>query len=702
MAQRLADATSPYLQQHAGNPVDWWPWGDEAFAEARRRDVPLFISVGYSACHWCHVMAHESFEDPAVAEKLNRGFVAVKVDREERPDVDAVYMRATTALTGQGGWPMSVFATPDGEPFFAGTYYPPEPRHGMPSFGQVLDALADAWAHRRGEVLDSASAIVGQLAEINALPAAAAPPGVRTVLESVVSGFDPINGGWGTAPKFPAPRLIDALLVRGDRGSLDLAQRALQHMARGGIHDQIGGGFHRYAVDPSWAVPHFEKMLYDNALLLGAYARGWRRTPRHEAVLRWQFERAARGIVTWLTGDMLLDSGAFAASMDADSLDLSGAHHEGIFYVWSPELLADALGPEDAAWAAKVFHVTERGTFEHGLSTLQLVGVPDAERLARVSGRLLQVRDRRFFPARDDKVVAAWNGWLIASLVWAAEIFAEESWLDLARGAAEALWSVHVRDGVLYRTSRGGVASGIAGFAEDYGAVASGFAHLAGALGDATWLRRAEQLLDAAVAVFAAPDGGFFDAPAQDLYERPREIADNPTPPGSSALIEALRHVGLLADRADLAERADAAAATTWGSVERNPRFAASALGDLLVADEARRGLRPAVVVVVDEAAEAITPASRAAWRMAPAGSVILRGRPGTTGFAHHFDDRGVRPPGEYPLRRSPAAATEVPDDSDEHDDVEVGGTVYVCRGRTCFPPASTVKEIRAALWQRA
>ena len=702
MVNRLAEATSPYLLQHAGNPVDWWPWCEEAFAEARRRDVPVFLSVGYSACHWCHVMAHESFEDPEIAARLNRGFVAVKVDREERPDVDAVYMRATAALTGQGGWPMSVFATPDGQPFFAGTYYPPEPRHGLPSFGQVLDALADAWVHRRDEVLASASSIVGQLAEINRLPTAAAPPGVRTVLEPVVSGFDPINGGWGVAPKFPAPRLIDALLVRGDRGSLDLAQRALQHMARGGLHDQIGGGFHRYAVDASWAVPHFEKMLYDNALLLGSYARGWRRTPRHEAVLRWQFERAVRGIVTWLSGDMLLASGAFAASMDADSLDLSGAHHEGIFYVWSPELLADALDPEDAEWAAKTFHVTGRGTFEHGLSTLQLVGLPDVGRLARVSARLLEVRDRRFFPARDDKVVAAWNGWAVASLVWAAEVFGEEAWLELARGAADALWRLHWADGVLRRTSRDGVASDVPGFAEDYGAVASGFAHLAGALGDATWLRRAEQVLDAAVALFAAPDGGFFDAPAGELFERPREIADNPTPPGTSALIEALRHVGLLADRADLLALADAAAATTWGSVERNPRFAASALADLLVTDEARRGLKPAIAVVVDAADGPITAAAQAAWRMAPPGSVIVRGKPGTTGFAHHFEGRSIREPGEYPLRRAVAPASEVPDDSDEHEDVPVGATVYVCRGETCFAPASTVKEIRAALWQRA
>lgn len=698
MPNRLASATSPYLLQHAENPVDWWPWGDEAFAEASRRGVPVFVSVGYSACHWCHVMAHESFEDPEVARHLNEHFVAIKVDREERPDVDAVYMRATAALTGQGGWPMSVFATPDGLPFFAGTYYPPEPRGGMPSFVQVVDALADAWAHRRDEVLESASGIVAQLAEINKVPSADAAPGVWAALEAVTHGFDPVNAGWGVQPKFPAPRLIDALLVKGEPGTLDMAQRALEHMARGGIHDQLGGGFHRYAVDASWSVPHFEKMLYDNALLLGSYARGWRRTPSHERVLRWLFERSARGIVGWLRSDMVLESGGFAASMDADSLDLSGAHHEGIFYCWSPELFVDALSDEDAAWAAKVFHVTERGSFEHGLSTLQLVGVPDVERLDRVATTLLEIRDRRFFPARDDKVVASWNGWAIASLVVAAEVFGEPDWLDLARDAAEAVWSVHWVDGALRRTSRDGRVSGVGGFAEDHGALASGLAHLAGALGDAVWLRRAELLLDAALQLFAAEDGGFYDAPAGDLYERPREIADNPTPSGTSALIEALRLVGLMAERPDLIEAADRAATTTWGAVERNPRFAASALADLLIADEERRGLRPAVAVVVDEASEPITPATRAVWRMAPAGTAVLRGRPGQEGFGEWFTGRRVREPGEYPLARPLGAEA---DEYEEHEDVATGGTVYVCRGETCFAPASSVKEIRAALWQR-
>ena len=333
MANSLVNSQSPYLQQHAHNPIDWWPWVPEAFDEARRRDVPVLLSVGYAACHWCHVMAHESFEDAAVAALVNEHFVAIKVDREERPDVDAVYMKATQALTGQGGWPMTVFLTPDGRPFFAGTYYPPQPAGGMPSFTQVVTTLADAWATRRDEVLTSADAIVGHVAqEFGVLPDPEQLD-ITAVLERTSSDFDPVHGGFGRAPKFPAPGLIDALLVTGEPASLDIAQRTLAAMVRGGIHDQVGGGFHRYSVDAGWVVPHFEKMLYDNALLLGAYARGWRRTPQHDAQLRALFERVVRGTVGWLAREMVTPGGAFAASLDADSSDIRGMAHEGIYYV---------------------------------------------------------------------------------------------------------------------------------------------------------------------------------------------------------------------------------------------------------------------------------------------------------------------------------------------------------------------------------
>ncbi|MCA0251496.1 MAG: thioredoxin domain-containing protein [Actinobacteria bacterium] len=673
---RLAEAASPYLRQHADNPIDWWPWGPEALAEAERRDVPILLSVGYSACHWCHVMAHESFSDPAVAELVNPNFVAIKVDREERPDIDAIYMKATQALTGQGGWPMTVFCTPDGRPFFAGTYYPPEPGRGLPSFTQVAEVIAEAWRERRDEAVQSAAAIREHLAAEFVPPAAPDSIDVWGALGSLGEDFDPIHGGFGTAPKFPQPGAIDALLVKGEPGSLDVAQRSLEAMARGGIVDQLGGGFHRYSVDAGWVVPHFEKMLYDNALLLGTYTRGWRRVPDHEPLVRGLFERTVRGIVGWLEREMELPGGGFAASLDADSLDVRGVKHEGVYYVWNPELLADALGEEDADWAAGVFHVTSTGSFEHGLSTLQLRGHPDAERLASVSEKLLAVRRRRWAPDRDDKLIAAWNGWTIDSLVWAATVYDERDWLDLAERAASALWGTHWVDGRLRRTSLEGVAGDTEGLAEDYGAVAQGFARLAGALGEPVWLERAVALLDVALARFGADDGGFHDTAddAEALYVRPRDVSDNPTPSGTSALVAALRLTGLLADRPEYLARADAAALTTRGLVAAAPRFAGSALTDLVVADEARTGLSPAVAVVVTPDGDPLAEIARATWRMAPIGTAVVVGRPGSTGFAHHFDDRGT---GE-------------------------SGLVYVCRGTVCFAPASEIADLRTALWSRA
>jgi len=672
VANRLASASSPYLRLHADNPVDWREWGPEAFAEAQATNRPILLSVGYSSCHWCHVMAEESFSDPDVAALVNRDFVAVKVDREERPDVDAVYMKVTQALTGSGGWPMTVFLTPDGRPLFAGTYFPPVRSGGMPSFTEVVEAIAEAWQQRGDEARHSADAIVAALAGTFAVTPSDGPVEVWPLLKRAAEDFDPVHGGFGTAPKFPAALLIDALLVKGDPGTLDVAQRSLEAMARGGIHDQLGGGFHRYSVDAGWAVPHFEKMLYDNALLLGSYVRGWRRTADHEPILRGHHERVVRGIVGWLSRELRADGGGFASSLDADSLDARGMQHEGIYYCWNPELLTDALGVGDGEWAADVFHVTRSGTFEHGLSTLQLRGNPDPERLASVSAKLLAERAARFAPARDDKVIAAWNGWAIDALVQAAAVFNEPEWLDLARGAAEHLWRTHWTGERLRRSSLDGVAASVDGFADDYGAVALGFARLAGAVGESAWLERARTLLDTALTLFGAPDGGFYDSAvdAETLFVRPRELGDNPAPSGTSALVAALRLVGLLADVPAYSERADAAALTLRGTLQASPRFAGAALADLLVADEARTGLKPAVAVVVSEDGDPLDQLTRATWRMAPAGTAVVTGRPGTTGFAHHFDDRH-----------------------------EAG--VYVCRGTVCFPPTSDLKDLRAALWSR-
>src|SRR5215213_4991877 len=368
MANRLRDSLSPYLRQHADNPVDWFEWGEEAFAEAARREVPVFLSVGYAACHWCHVMAHESFEDPATAETLNRHFVSVKVDREERPDVDAVYMQATQGLTGHGGWPMSVFLTPDRLPFFAGTYYPPAPRHGMPSFGQVLGAITEAWAERRDEVRHSATTIVGELAkrQIGAVPGTLVEADCAAAVTRLQGEFDSATGGFGGAPKFPPSMVLEALLRDGSEPAMAMVERTATAMARGGIYDQLAGGFARYSVDAGWVVPHFEKMLYDNALLLRVYLHLWRTTGDEWA------RRVADETAAFLVRDLGTAEGGFASALDADTDGV-----EGLTYVWTPDQLIEVLGPDDGRWAADLFEVTDRGTFEHGASTLQRLYEPD-------------------------------------------------------------------------------------------------------------------------------------------------------------------------------------------------------------------------------------------------------------------------------------------------------------------------------------
>ena len=668
MVNQLTESSSDYLRQHAHQAVDWWAWSPEALAEAARRDVPILLSIGYASCHWCHVMSHESFDDAEVAAYINEHFVPIKVDRQQLPDVDAAFMTATQAMNnGNGGWPMTAFLTPEGRPFFTGTYFPPEPQPGMPSFRQVLGAMADGWHSRRDKLRASADYIVATLAPATTEPPSVAPD-LREAIDEVEKSFDLIHGGFGQAPKFPAPTLLDALLVKGDPRSLEIAQRSLESMARGGICDQVGGGFHRYSVDPGWVVPHFEKMLYDNALLLGAYVRGWRRTADHDEGLRALYERTAYGIVEWLEREMVSPEGAFISGLDADSCDIRGAVHEGIFYLWNPDLLDDALGKELGDWAAETFHVTRGGTFEDGLSTLQLRGRPDFAKLEEVCGVLLEERANRFRPASDNLVVAAWNGWTISSLVSGALIFNEPGWLELAVRAADHLASVHVVDGALRRSSRDGEADAAEGGADDYGAVIEAFTLLAGATGDSTWLQRAVGLADRAVEVFRHPDGGFYDAVETGLFQRPRSVTDNVTPGGTSALIAGLRTAGLLAERADLVARADEAAKTTWVSVAETPRFTGSALADLMISDEARRGLKPAVAVVVS--GDPLGELSRAAWRLAPAGSVILTAPTDAVGFGTHLEGRA-------------------------------DGLAYVCRGTVCFDPVSDYAELKSPLWSR-
>src|SRR4051812_30793519 len=464
MPNRLAGATSPYLLQHADNPVDWREWGEEAFTEARDRDVPVLVSVGYAACHWCHVMAHESFEDEATAAEMNEGFVCVKVDREERPDVDSVYMTATQALTGSGGWPMTVFTTPDGAPFYCGTYYPPRPAHGMPSFRQVLAAVRDAWQNRRGGLESAGERIVAGISARRDLgpPAPLSAELLDGAVRTLAGTFDPTAGGFGGAPKFPPSMLLEFLLRHaartGDAQSLEMARRTAEAMARGGIHDQLAGGFARYSVDARWVVPHFEKMLYDNALLLRVYLHLWRSTGE-----QWARE-VADGIARFLLTDLRTPEGGFASALDADTDGV-----EGLTYVWTPEQLVAVLGEDDGRWAAEVFEVTDRGTFEDGASTLQyLRDTGDRARLDDVRRRLLAARAERPQPARDDKVVTAWNGLAVAALAEAGALLDRPEWLADAEAAATLLLDLHLVDGRLRRTSRNGVAGQHAGVLEDY------------------------------------------------------------------------------------------------------------------------------------------------------------------------------------------------------------------------------------------
>jgi uncharacterized protein YyaL (SSP411 family) len=658
---RLDSATSPYLLQHADNPVNWWPWSDGAFAEAAERQVPIFLSVGYAACHWCHVMAHESFEDPQIASMINDHFVAIKVDREERPDVDAVFMQATQALTGQGGWPMSVFLTSERKPFYAGTYFPPTPRHGLPSFTQVLQAISQAWRDRRSELLVSASEIARQLSQASTLPESGeltAEDCEKAVLV-LQQEFDPTYGGFGRAPKFPPSMVLEALLRDGSDRAMLMASRTLETMARGGIYDQIGGGFARYSVDAGWVVPHFEKMLYDNALLLGAYTHWWRRTRNPLA------ERIVTETVTWLLGEMRTQQGAFASSLDADSKDDHGELREGAYYVWNRDQLRAALGDEDAAWAAEVFSVTPTGTFEHGASTLQLLSDQDQLRLADVRERLRAARDQRSRPGRDDKIVAAWNALLVDALVQAAMIFDRPDWLTRATEAAEFLWAVHWRDGRLRRTSRDGVVGQAVAILEDYAALALAAARLAAIHAAPEWLARAEQLLEVIMEQFDDAGRGFFDtaADAEQLYARPQDPTDNATPSGLSATVHALRLTAELTGEDRYAARAAQAAASAAELVRRAPRFAGWLLADAISQRSAQRPVQVAIIGADDTARAELV---QVAHRLAPAGSVVV---------AALSDQRGLALLAERTM-------------------INDRPTAYVCRHFVCKLPVTSAEDL--------
>jgi uncharacterized protein YyaL (SSP411 family) len=510
---RLAGETSPYLLQHADNPVDWFPWGEEARELARATGRPLLVSVGYSACHWCHVMEHESFEDQATAAVMNEHFVNVKVDREERPDVDAVTMAAVVALTGQGGWPTTVFMTPDGEPFHAGTYFPPEPRHGMPSFRDVLHAVADAWRDEREGVVGHAEQLAASL-RANAAVTPSSELLTTDMLAAAEAGlaraFEPAFGGFGRAPKFPPASTIEFLLRRGSPRALEMVDRTLAGMAAGGMYDLVGGGFHRYSVDDRWLVPHFEKMLYDNALLAAAYLHAWvvTGTDRYREVVTETLDYALR--------ELLLPGGGLASAQDADTDGV-----EGLTFTWAPGEGA----PEDVL-----------APFEHGRSIVRGILSPE------LKAELLAVRSTRPQPFRDDKAIASWNGLALAALAEAGRRLGRDDYLDAARGVASFLLGPLSADGRLLRSTRDGRASGH-GYLDDYANVAHGLLELHVATGEPSWLHEARRLALLAVELFADDEnGGFFLSPedGEALVTRTKDLDDNPLPSGNSMLAHVL------------------------------------------------------------------------------------------------------------------------------------------------------------------
>ncbi|MGW6056512.1 thioredoxin domain-containing protein [Streptomyces sp. NPDC055189] len=668
MPNRLAHETSPYLLQHADNPVDWWPWSAEAFAEARERGVPVLLSVGYSSCHWCHVMAHESFEDDGTAAFLNEHFVNIKVDREERPDIDAVYMEAVQAATGQGGWPMTVFLTPDAEPFYFGTYFPPEPRHGMPSFQQVADGVRRAWTDRRDEVDEVAGKIVRDLSERQLAFGADELPGEDDLAQALLGltrDYDATQGGFGGAPKFPPSMVIEFLLRHyartGSEGALQMAADTCERMARGGIYDQLGGGFARYSVDREWVVPHFEKMLYDNALLCRVYAHLWRATGSDLA------RRVALETADFMVRELRTNEGGFASALDADSEDpASGKHVEGAYYVWTPQQLREVLGDADAEIAAAYFGVTEEGTFEEGASVLQLPAdsgvVADAARLASIRERLLAARAERPAPGRDDKVVAAWNGLAVAALAEVGAFFERPDLVAAAVGAGDLLVRLHMDDRArLSRTSRDGVVGANAGVLEDYADVAEGFLALASVTGEGVWLEFAGFLLDHVLGQFVdAESGSLYDtaADAEQLIRRPQDPTDNAVPSGwtaaAGALLSYAAHTGASPHR----EAAERALGVVKGLAPRAPRFIGNGLA---VAEAALDG--PREVAVIGEVGGEL---HRTALLGTAPGAVVAAGPAGA---------------GEFPLlagREQPAA--------------------YVCRRFVCDAPTADAGELAAKL----
>ena len=570
MPNRLANETSPYLLQHANNPVDWYPWGEEALEHARADDKPILLSVGYSACHWCHVMERESFENPAIAAQMNQLFVSVKVDREERPDIDSIYMTAVQAMTGHGGWPMTVFLTPDGKPFYGGTYFPPEDRGGMPSFPRVLEAISDAYSNNRNEVLQNTEHLLDRMRQMSAVGQQGFEPltdeVMRLAMRKAASDFDPRHGGFGLQPKFPQPMTYEFLLRHylrtEDSEALHMVELTLQRMATGGIYDQIGGGFHRYSTDAFWLVPHFEKMLYDNALLVRLYLHAYQITGNP------MYRRIVEETLEYVMREMTSPEGGFYSAQDADSEGV-----EGKFFIWLPHEIEEALGADGAEIICRYYGVTPHGNFE-GRNILRVAmdaanlardeGLDAAafgDLLARTKARLLAIRNERIAPGLDDKILTSWNGLMLAAFAEAASVLGREDYAEIAERNAEFLLYNLLQDGRLLRTYKDGKAK-LNGYLEDYAFLIDGLLTLHEVNFSRSTLDAAVELGNAMVELFwDAATNQFFDTghDHEQLVVRPKDLTDNAIPCGSSMAVDVLLRLAVITDDGDLERRASVA-----------------------------------------------------------------------------------------------------------------------------------------------
>jgi uncharacterized protein len=678
MPNRLAGETSPYLLQHANNPVDWYPWGGDALARAKLLDRPIFLSIGYAACHWCHVMERESFEDEATARLLNERFVAIKVDREERPDLDSIYMSAVQAMTGSGGWPMSVFLTPDGAPFYGGTYFPDRPRHGMPSFNQVLEGVSKAWTMERAEAVAAGQRLVTALVEQNRTAAPGSGPAIDrgffgAVDAALAASFDARNGSWGSAPKFPQPMTLEYLLRRidaGDTEAVGMVTFTLDKMADGGIRDQLGGGFHRYATDQRWLVPHFEQMLYDNAQLARAYLHAW------AALGTERYREVATGVLDYMIRELTTADGAFASSQDADTEGI-----EGLTFTWRAAEIREVLGPVPAARFAEAYGVTDEGNWEDVTILSRIWPAFDQPpfrddpaleaELAASRARLLERRATRAQPARDDKALAAWNGLAIAAFAEAGRLLDEPRYTEAAVRAATAIVDgLLAADGSLKRSWKDGRGVG-SGVLEDYAHLAEGLLALYETTFDERWFSIARGLADRMLDRFTDPAGGFFDTATdhETLITRPKDPQDNAVPSGGAMATTVLLRLAAWTAEGRYREAAERALGTVAPFLVRYP----TGFAQWLVAASFAASDVVEIAIVGDPADAATRELLAPVWSTWRPQQVLATGLP------------------------ERAAESAVPL---LHDRVAIEGraTAYVCRGFVCDLPVTDPTGLAARL----